>query len=297
MINWLPASEMKGQVTMSETVRLGVENGPVELDVYQSTVGQPGIDIRNLRATTGNVTFDPGFGNTAAARSSITYIDGAAGVLLHRGYRIEDVASKSTFLEFAYLLLYGKLPNAAELLVWETEIGEQALLNEEMRKFFDAFPRRAHPMAVLSSATNAISTFYDIYRRPMGRDEIDRGARTLLAKMPTIAAWAYKKSIGEPYVYPRSDLNYVEDFLHMVFSNPLSNDGVDPVVSRALNVLLILHGDHEMNCSTSTVRGVGSSRANMFTSVAAGMGALWGPLHGGANQAVIEQLQAIHDDP
>jgi len=279
------------------TAALDLGNGPVELEVYESTVGQPGVDIRKLRTTTGCVTFDPGFGNTAGARSEITYVDGAAGVLLHRGYRIEDVAAKSTFLEVAYLLLYGKLPNAQELQAWESEIGEQALLDEEMRSFFDAFPRKAHPMAVLSSATNAISTFYDIYRRPMRADEIDAGARTLLAKMPTIAAWAYKKSIGEPYVYPRADLNYVENFLHMIFSNPLSGNTVDPVVSKALNVLLILHADHEMNCSTSTVRAVGSSRANMFTSVAAGMGALWGPLHGGANQAVIEQLQAIHDDP
>ena len=283
---------------MSDTpARLDLDSGPVELDVYQSTVGQPGVDIRKMRASTGYVTFDPGFGNTASAHSAITYIDGAAGVLLHRGYRIEDVASQSSFLEVAYLLLYGKLPNLEELAAWEAEIGDHALLDEEMRSFFDAFPRRAHPMAVLSSATNAISTFYDLYRKPMRADEIDAGARTLLAKMPTIAAWAYKKSIGEPYVYPRHDLNYVENFLHMIFSNPLSEDVVDPVVAKALNVLLILHADHEMNCSTSTVRGVGSSRANMFTSVAAGMGALWGPLHGGANQAVIEQLQAIHDDP
>ena len=283
---------------MSDTpARLDLDSGPVELEVYQSTVGQPGVDIRKMRASTGYVTFDPGFGNTASAHSAITYIDGAAGVLLHRGYRIEDVASQSSFLEVAYLLLYGKLPNLEELAAWEAEIGDHALLDEEMRSFFDAFPRRAHPMAVLSSATNAISTFYDLYRKPMRADEIDAGARTLLAKMPTIAAWAYKKSIGEPYVYPRHDLNYVENFLHMIFSNPLSEDVVDPVVAKALNVLLILHADHEMNCSTSTVRGVGSSRANMFTSVAAGMGALWGPLHGGANQAVIEQLQAIHDDP
>jgi len=279
------------------TAGLDLGNGPVELDVYESTVGQPGVDIRKLRATTGCVTFDPGFGNTAGARSKITYVDGAAGVLLHRGYRIEDVAANSSFLEVAYLLLYGKLPNAQELRAWEAEIGEQTMLDEEMRSFFDAFPRKAHPMAVLSSATNAISTFYDIYRRPMRADEIDAGARTLLAKMPTIAAWAYKKSIGEPYVYPKANLNYVENFLHMIFSNPLSTDDVDPVVSKALNVLLILHADHEMNCSTSTVRAVGSSRASMCTSVAAGMGALWGPLHGGANQAVIEQLQAIHDDP
>ena len=283
---------------MSEnTARLDLGTGPVELDVYESTVGQPGVDIRKLRATTGHVTFDPGFGNTASAHSAITYIDGAAGVLLHRGYRIEDVASKSSFLEVAYLLLYGKLPNIAELETWEREIREHALLNEEMRSFFDAFPRRAHPMAVLSSATNAISTFYDVYRKPMVGDEIDRGARTLIAKIPTIAAWAYKKSIGEPYVYPNPDLGYVENFLNMVFSNPISHDPVDPVKIKALNMLLILHADHEMNCSTSTVRGVGSSRANMFTSVAAGMGALWGPLHGGANQAVIDQLKAIHADP
>jgi citrate synthase len=283
---------------MSENIaRLDLGTGPVELDVYESTVGQPGIDIRKMRANTGYVTFDPGFGNTATARSSITYIDGAAGILLHRGYRIEEVASKSSFLEVAYLLLYGKLPNAQELLSWETEIAEKALLNEEMRSFFDAFPRRAHPMAVLASATNAISTFYDIYRRPMRADEIDAGARTLIAKMPTIAAWAYKKSIGEPYVYPRTELGYVENFLRMVFSTPMSDDEIDPVKIKALNVLMILHADHEMNCSTSTVRGVGSSRANMFTSVAAGMGALWGPLHGGANQAVIDQLKAIHDDP
>jgi len=279
------------------TVQLDLGNGPTELAVYESTVGQPGFDIRKLRASTGYVAFDPGFGNTAAARSSITYIDGAAGVLLYRGYRIEDLAQRCTFLEVSYLLLYGSLPSAAELADWTEQIGSQTLLNEEMRSFFDAFPRRSHPMAVLSSATNAISTFYDVYRRPMRSDEVDSGARTLIAKLPTVAAWAYKKSIGEPYVYPNAKLDYVENFLHMMFAKPVEELSIDPVVVRALNVLLILHADHEMNCSTSTVRGVGSSRANMFTSVAAGMGALWGPLHGGANQAVIEMLQAIHDDP
>lgn len=279
------------------TARLDVGAGPVELDVYESSVGQPGIDIRKLRATTGYVTYDPGFGNTATAKSSITYVDGAAGVLLYRGYRIEDLAQNCTFLEVAYLLLYGTLPNAGELDAWTHQISTHTLLNEEMRSFFDAFPRRAHPMAVLSSATNAISTFYDVYRRPMRKDEIDSGARTLIAKLPTIASWAYKKSIGEPYVYPRNDLTYVENFLHMMFAIPVSDITIDPAIVKALNVLLILHADHEMNCSTATVRGVGSSRANMFTAVAAGMGALWGPLHGGANQAVIEMLQAIHDDP
>ncbi len=289
---------MKGQIRMTEhKARLDLGDGPVELDVYESTVGQPGFDIRKLRSSTGYVTFDPGFGNTATAKSSVTYIDGAAGVLLHRGYRIEDLANNCTFLEVAYLLLYGALPNAAELAAWTDQISTHTLLNEEMRSFFDAFPRRAHPMAVLSSATNAISTFYDVYRRPMRKGEIDAGARTLIAKLPTIAAWAYKKSIGEPYVYPQNDLDYVENFLHMMFALPVEDTRIDPVIVKALNVLLILHADHEMNCSTATVRGVGSSRANLFTAVAAGMGALWGPLHGGANQAVIEMLQSIHDDP
>ncbi len=277
------------------TLDLGTDS--VQLDVHESTIGQPGVDILKLRPSTHHVTFDPGFGNTASARSTITYIDGSGGVLLHRGYRIEDLARSCSFLEVAYLLIYGRLPDAAELEAWEYDITHHALLNEEMRSFFDAFPRRAHPMAVLASATNAISTFYDVYRRPTRAAEIDAGARTLIAKLPTVAAWAYKKSIGEPYVYPEVQYNYVENFLRMMFTTPIEEFQLDPAVVKALNVLLILHADHEMNCSTSTVRGVGSSRANMFTSVAAGMGALWGPLHGGANQAVIEMLQAIHDDP
>lgn len=276
---------------------LDLGGDPVELDVLEPSLGQPGIDTRTLRSAASHVTFDPGFGNTAAARSTITYIDGAKGVLLHRGYRIEDLARECSFLEVAYLLLYGHLPNEAELAAWTKDITNHTLLNEEMRSFFDAFPRRAHPMAVLASATNAISTFYDVYRRPTRASEIDAGARTLIAKLPTVASWAYKKSIGEPYVYPKVEYSYVENFLHMMFATPLEDFEVDPAVVKALNVLLILHADHEMNCSTSTVRGVGSARANMFTSVAAGMGALWGPLHGGANQSVIEMLQTIHDDP
>ncbi|MDK1027025.1 MAG: citrate synthase [Actinomycetota bacterium] len=283
---------------MSEdTARLELPNGPYDVDLLESTVGLPGLDIRKLRAESRVITFDPGFANTAIAKSSITYVDGAAGELRHRGYSIEEIAKNSSFLELAYLLLYGALPNAVELSEWENDISHHMMLNEEMRSFFDAFPRRAHPMAVLSSATNAISTFYDVYRRPTRKKEIDAGARTLIAKLPTIAAWAYKKSIGEPYMYPNDEYSYVESFLHMMFSRPTQEKRIDPAIVKALNVLLILHADHEMNCSTATVRSVGSSRANMFTSVAAGMGALWGPLHGGANQAVIEMLQAIHDDP
>jgi citrate synthase len=283
---------------MSEhTANIGLESESFDTDVLQPSVGNQGIDIRALRPETGYVTFDPGFANTAMAKSSITYIDGAAGELLYRGYGIEEVAANASFLEVAYLLLYGKLPNITELAVWEADVSRHTMLNEEMRSFFDAFPRRAHPMAVLASATYAISTFYDVYRRPTRSQEIDAGARTLIAKMPTIAAWAYKKSIGEPYMYPNNDYSYVENFLHMMFSRPTETTQIDPAIVKALNVLLILHADHEMNCSTATVRSVGSSRANMFASVAAGMGALWGPLHGGANSAVIEMLQAIHDDP
>jgi citrate synthase len=283
---------------MSEhTANIGLESESFDTDVLRPSVGNQGIDIRALRPETGYVTFDPGFANTAMAKSSITYIDGAAGELLYRGYGIEEVAANASFLEVAYLLLYGKLPNITELAVWEADVSRHTMLNEEMRSFFDAFPRRAHPMAVLASATYAISTFYDVYRRPTRSQEIDAGARTLIAKMPTIAAWAYKKSIGEPYMYPNNDYSYVENFLHMMFSRPTEATPIDPAIVKALNVLLILHADHEMNCSTATVRSVGSSRANMFASVAAGMGALWGPLHGGANSAVIEMLQAIHDDP
>jgi len=276
---------------------IGLETGPFETEAIQPSVGNQGIDIRKLRPQTGYVTFDPGFANTAIAKSSITYIDGAAGELRYRGYDIGEVATNASFLEVAFLLLYGKLPTPTELAAWELDMTQHSMLNEEMRSFFDAFPRRAHPMAVLSSATNAISTFYDVYRRPVRRQEVDAGARTLIAKLPTIAAWAYKKSIGEPYMYPNNDYSYVENFLHMMFSRPTETKPIDPAIVQALNVLLILHADHEMNCSTATVRSVGSARANMFASVAAGMGALWGPLHGGANSAVIEMLQAIHDDP
>jgi citrate synthase len=283
---------------MSErSVNLELETGSFSTIVVEPSVGNQGVDIRKLRPDTGYVTFDPGFANTAMAKSSITYIDGAAGQLLYRGYGIEDIAANASFLEVAYLLLYDKLPNITELAAWEVDVSSHTMLNEEMRSFFDAFPRRAHPMAVLASATYAISTFYDVYRRPTRTQEIDAGARTLIAKMPTIAAWAYKKSIGEPYMYPNNEFSYVENFLHMMFSRPTENIPIDPAIVKALNVLLILHADHEMNCSTATVRSVGSSRANMFASVAAGMGALWGPLHGGANSAVIEMLQAIHDDP
>ena len=276
---------------------LNVDGDAVELSRVEATVGSDGLDIARLRAEKGIVTYDPGFANTAGTKSSITYVNGGDGLLSHRGYRIEDLAENCSFLEVAYLLLFGRLPNRTELDEWETSIKRHTLLSEEMKRFFDAFPRSAHPMAILSSATNAISTFYEAYYDPKDPDAVVESAKRLIAKMPTIAAWAYKKSVGQAYIYPSNDLTYVENFLHMMFAIPAEKMLVDPVITRALNVLLILHADHGQNCSTATVRFVGSSQANLFASVAAGMNALWGPLHGGANQAVVEMLQAIHDDP
>ncbi len=280
-----------------ETVSLNFDDGTQPLDVVPATIGSPGLDISSLRSDTGFVTFDPGYANTAGTKSAITYVDGANGVLRHRGYRIEDLAESCSFLEVAYLLLFGDLPTQPQLDEWRKSVIGHTLLSEEIKRFFDAFPRSAHPMAILSSATNAISTFYEAYYDPKDRDAVNESATRLIAKMPTVAAWAYKKSIGQPYIYPRNDLGYVENFLNMMFALPVQETDIDPVVVKALNVLLILHADHGQNCSTATVRFVGSSQANLFASVAAGMNALWGPLHGGANQEVVEMLQAIHDDP
>lgn len=277
--------------------QLSFDGREYDLPVVEPTIGNAGLTISKLRADSGDVTFDPGFANTAGARSRITYIDGGAGILRHRGYAIEDLAANASFLEVAYLLLFKKLPTRAELTKWETSVRYHTLLNEEMKRFFDAFPRNAHPMAILSSATNAISTFYEEFHDPHDEDSFRESSLRLMAKMPTIAAWSYKKSIGMPYCYPRNDHSYIENFIHMMFHLPVEDSVVDPTVRRALNVLLILHADHEQNCSTATVRGVGSSQANLFASVSAGISALWGPLHGGANQRVIEMLQMIVDDP
>ena len=268
-----------------------------ELPVVESTIGNRGFDVSKLRSEAGAVTFDPGFGSTAAVESSITYVNGGDGTLRHRGYAIEDLAFNCTFLEVAYLLLFGDLPTAEQLDEWTRSVQRHTLLSEEMKRFFDAFPRSAHPMAILSSATNAISTFYEQYNNPRDPEAVIQSATRLIAKMPTIASWAYKKSVGQPYIYPNNELTYVENFLHMMFALPVEHQPIDKAVSAALNVLLILHADHGQNNSTAAVRFVGSSEANLFASVAAGMNALWGPLHGGANQAVVEMLGAIHDDP
>jgi citrate synthase len=281
----------------ADKVKINLGGRDHEFDTVPSAIGNTGIDIRRLRADSNHVAYDPGFANTASAKSTITYVDGSQGELRYRGYRIEDLAEHASFLEVAYLLLFESLPTKTQLDEWSEEIRRHTLLSEEMKRFFDAFPRSAHPMAILSSATNAISTFYEKYHTPGDMDAFKESAIRLIAKMPTIASWAYKKSVGQPYIYPRNDLTYDENFLHMMFATPAEPFTVDPVLSKALNVLLVLHADHEQNCSTATVRFVGSSRANLFASVAAGMNALWGPLHGGANQAAIEMLQRIHDDP
>jgi citrate synthase len=279
-----------------ETAELIIGDQHFDLPVIEPTIGNDGLGIGHLRRESSVVTFDPGFANTAGTRSAITYVNGADGILRHRGYPIEDLALNAEFLEVAYLLLFGELPDSRQLEVWKKSIAEHTLLKEEMKRFFDAFPNNAHPMAIMASATNAISTFYEEYHDPTDEDAVIESAIRLIAKMPTIAAWSFKKSMGQPYNYPRNELNYVENFLYMMFHLPTEETKVDPVIAQALNVLLILHADHEQNCSTATVRGVGSSQANLFASVAAGICALWGPLHGGANQRVIEMLERIVED-
>jgi citrate synthase len=233
---------------------------------------------------------------TAACKSEITYLDGGAGILRYRGYPIEQLAEHSTFLEVAYLLFHGELPTPDQLAQYTRSITEHTLLNEEMKRLFDAFPKSAHPMAILASATNAMATFYPDFHNPTDQYAVEQSALRLIAKLPTVASFAYKKSIGQPYVYPRNDLDYAANFLHMMFALPVTPYEVDPAVAKALDVLLILHADHGQNCSTSTVRLAGSSQANLFTSVAAGVSALWGPLHGGANQRVLEMLNQINED-
>ncbi|WKZ82783.1 MAG: citrate synthase [Acidimicrobiia bacterium] len=275
---------------------LKYDGGEIALPMIEPVDGDPGIDVSHLRSETGYITLDYGFANTAGTRSAVSFVDGGAGELRYRGYPVEQLAEKSTFLEVAYLLFHGELPDPAQLATYKETITNHTLLNEEMKRLFDAFPKSAHPMAILASATNAMATFYPEYHNPTDPYAVEQSALRLIAKLPTVAAFAYKKSIGQPYVYPRNDLEYASNFLHMMFALPVEEYQVDPVVARALDVLLILHADHGQNCSTSTVRLAGSSQANLFTSVAAGMGALWGPLHGGANQRVVEMLQQIHED-
>jgi len=279
----------------TEHATLSYPGGEIELDVVPATEGSDGIALGSLLAKSGYTTFDSGFVNTASTKSAITYIDGEAGILRYRGYPIEQLAEKSTFIEVSYLLIYGELPTPEQLETFTNNIQRHTLLHEDLKRFFDGFPRNAHPMPVLSSAVNALSAYYQDSLDPMDHEQVELSTIRLLAKMPTIAAYAYKKSAGQPFLYPDNSLTLVENFLRMTFGFPAEPYEVDPEIVRALDMLLILHADHEQNCSTSTVRLVGSSQANLFTSISGGINALWGPLHGGANQAVLEMLSKIRD--
>src|SRR5689334_10060267 len=270
--------------------------GTLALSVHEAEEGPAGIEITKLLNETGSVTYDPGFVNTASCRSDITFIDGDAGILRYRGYPIDQLAENASFLEVTYLLIYGELPTADELAAFDEKVRRHTMLHEEMRRFFDGFPSDAHPMPVLSSAVSALSTFYQDSLNPFDRDQVEISTIRLLAKVPTIASYAYKKSIGQPTLYPDNSLGYVENFLRMTFGVPAMDYAVDPVMARALDMLFVLHADHEQNCSTSTVRLVGSSNANLFASISAGVNALFGRLHGGANQAVLEMLQDIKSE-
>jgi citrate synthase len=275
-------------------VTLAYPGGELPLARVPATDGNDGLDISKLMSTTGAVALDGGFLNTASCSSAITFIDGDEGILRYRGYPIEQLAAQSTFLETSYLLIYGHLPSATELAEFDNNVKRHTMLHEDLRRFFDGFPRDAHPMPVLSSAVSALSTFYQDSLDPFDKEQVEISTIRLLAKVPTIAAYAYKKSVGQPYLYPDNNLSLNDNFLRMTFGVPAEDYEVDPVLSKALDLLLILHADHEQNCSTSTVRLVGSSHANLFASVSAGINALFGPLHGGANQAVLEMLSNIH---
>ena len=275
-----------------EKAQLTLDGKTIELPIIKGTEDEKAIDVTQLRAETNYITFDPSYGNTGSCSSDITYISGEKGILRYRGYPIEQLADNSSFVEVMYLLLYGELPNETELVSFNKEITYHSLIHEDMKRFFDGYPMNAHPMGVLASTVAALSTFY-----PARVDgDIELNIIRLLAKVKTLAAFSYKKSIGQPLIYPKNDLGFEENFLHMMFAVPAEDYTVDPTMSEALRLLLILHADHEQNCSTSTVRMVGSSHANLFISIAAGIGALWGALHGGANQRVIEMLKMIHAD-
>ncbi len=279
-----------------ETAKLTLPSGEHEFKIVHPVEGAPGIELGKLLAQTGYITYDPGFVNTGAASSAIAYIDGDAGILRYRGYPIEQLAEKSTFVEVSYLLIYGELPTETQLADFTGKIQRHTLLHEDLKAFFSGFPRDAHPMPVLSSAVSALSTFYQDSLDPFDEPNVELSTIRLLAKVPTLAAYAYKKSVGQPLLYPDNSLGLVENFLRMTFGFPAEPYEVDPDVAKALDLLFILHADHEQNCSTSTVRLVGSSEANLFASISAGINALFGPLHGGANAAVLDMLEGIKND-
>ncbi|MFT7591868.1 MAG: citrate synthase, partial [bacterium] len=282
---------------MSKTARLSFEGQEVELPIIQGSENEIGIDISKLRGVTGAVTVDVGFKNTGSTTSDITYLDGEKGILRHRGYSIEHLAKNATFLEVAYLLINGELPTKAEYEDWDDQIRHHTLVNEDMENIFKAWPTGSHPMGQLTAMISSLSSFYPDSLDPNRSDaETHRTIRRLIAKMPTIVAMLHKKAVGHPIIYPQNKLDYTSNFLNMTFKNITEEYEIDPVFVEAMNKLLILHADHEQNCSAATVRIVGSSHSNLYACISAGIAALWGPLHGGANQKVIEMLEAIMND-
>jgi citrate synthase len=281
---------------MADTAQLRIGDQTIELPIVVGTEGERAIDISKLRKETGAITLDPGYVNTGSCQSAITFIDGDQGILRYRGIAIEDLAANSTFLEVAYLLVYGSLPTTAELESFNSSITFHTMIHEDFKRFFGAMPKDAHPMAACSAAIGALATFYPDSLDPRDPHHVEISVHRLIAKLPTMAAYSYKHSIGQPFMYPRNDLGYVGNFLYMLFGTPCEPYEIDPVIKKAINLLLILHADHEQNCSASTVRLVGSSMGNLFSAVSAGIQALWGPSHGGANQAVIEMLTSIRDE-
>ncbi len=280
-------------LTLTDKAKLFLNDKELDLPITIGSESEVGIDISQLRNKTGAITFDSGYGNTGSCQSAITFIDGEKGILRYRGYPIEELAEKSNFIDVSFLLIFGHLPNKAELERFQFQLTHHSLIHEDMKKFFEGFPPTAHPMGILSAMVSSLTAFYP--EAGYGAD-IELNIVRLLAKLKTIAAFSYKKSIGQPYIYPRNDLSYSADMLHMMFAVPSESYEVPKVVEEALDLLLILHADHEQNCSTSTVRMVGSSEANLFASISAGICALWGPLHGGANQQVIQMLEKIKND-
>ena len=289
------STALERESSMTEVAKLTANGQQVDLPMVVGTESERALDIGKLRASTGLVTLDEGYVNTGSTTSAVTFLNGEKGILRYRGYPIEQLAANCDFVEVSYLLIYGELPTASQLETFRMSLRRHTLIHEDMRLFYDGFPRDAHPMAILSSVVSALSTFYQD-ELVADEESVDRSILRLLAKIPTIAAYAHKKSIGQPFVYPRNDLTYCENFLRMMFSVPTEPYEIDPDFVDALNLLLIVHADHEQNCSTSTVRMVGSSDANLFASISAGICALWGPLHGGANEAVVNMLEQIRQD-
>jgi citrate synthase len=281
---------------MGEVAKLRVDGKEIDLPTLEGTEKEKAIDISALRAQTGYITLDEGFVNTGSTQSAICFLDGEEGILRYRGYPIEQLCEKCDFVEVSYLLIYGELPNKEQLDHFRASLSRHTMLHEDMRMFYNGFPRDAHPMAILSSVVGALSTFYQDSLDPKDSAQVEMSIFRLMAKLPTIAALSHKKSVGQPSIYPKNSLGYVDNFLHMMFAVPSEEYKVDKDFVDALNLLFIVHADHEQNCSTSTVRMVGSSDANLFASISAGICALWGPLHGGANQACVEMLEAIKAD-